>query len=184
MIAKVMHDLDIRLLARIFIPAANWIDENWHINPWQLAAKIMIASTVLAMFDLFVRPGRGIVWPAFLAIIILLLRGFEIWKLSKISDDYERSPDVMPVGWLYFNVPFSRIWHMIWGFGITIPSALMGGIMFHHGVTNFIIYFVPQLWFPLAGVGYYFAGVLRPPGKRKQKKVRIPFGAILAGVKS
>lgn len=186
MISEKLHALDIRLLAKVFIPIANWIDTNWHINPWQLAAKIMMVSAVLAVLDLVYSAKLtmgGILWHAFLAIIILLVRAADIWKLTKISDQYERRPDIMPADWIIFAQPISRMMHLFLGFMITIPSALAAGIHAYHGILPFLFYFVPQMWFPLAGVGYYFAGVLRPPAKRKEKKVNVPLGATLAGIK-
>jgi len=183
MISEKLTSLDIWLIRRCIMPISHEIDRRWHVNPWDQAAKILMFSAVLAVMDLLLNVAKG--WgmtalAVLLILAILLVRGFDIIRLSRISEAYEKNPAVIPVDWLYYVIPHNRMMHLFMGFGLFAPFDLASSLAAYSGILSVCIHFIPRLWFGVAGIGFYFAACPRPPAKRKEKKVHAPIGAELA----
>lgn len=180
--------LDDWLIRKIFAPIAHATDNRLHLNPWQLAAKIMMVSAVLVTADAMINNTKktwgGLSWNILITCMIIGIRAIEVYKLSKISDSYEKRPDILPADTIFFIQPFSRVMHIFLSLWLCPLDFIGTYLLYHNNLWAVTIHYLPQLWFFVAGIGYYFAAVPRPPAKRKEKKVHAPIGAQLAGIKS
>lgn len=181
---------DLWVIRNICMPLTSAVDQRFHINPWKLAANVMMASAFLAVIDISLYDIIGsstaekCLW-VFLGSLILMARALDIRQLTLISDKYEKRPDIMPMEWLYFIQPISRLCHIIPGIILFFLGDIVSALTKAHGSAFiFAVYFIPRMWYILAGIGYYIAAVPRPPAKRKEKKVHAPMFGELARVKS
>jgi len=184
-----LGDIDGWMIRRVFAPISHWIDYRFRINPWRQAIYILMISGVLAVLDLTVNVMMISWWAVPIGVLcaamILLCCAVDILRLTKISEQYERRPDIIPADAIYYAIPFNRVMHLGIGLLVFFPVDLITELTVHgKSIPMMIVHGIPRLWFIVAGIGMYFAAVPRPPAKRKKKKVYAPLAAILAGMRN
>ena len=183
-LTEAVQRTDLWIIIKIFYPLSGKIDERFHINPWRVASYFLLASTALLFADMLCNV-HSLWFDAAFGPIMLLIRWFELSKLSKISEAYERNPmGMMPSAWAFFMSPLNRIWGLWFGLLFFTPLDLAAAVVTYKSPLAFAFRFIPGLWITVGGIGYYFAVCPRPPAKRKEKKVEAPSWATPAMIKT
>lgn len=163
--------VDTVMFVYIFRPISNFLDKYCHINPWQLAIYVFMLSAICSTMSLVFGEPHWYALDIPLAMLIILVRALDIYRLSKISEKYEAKPsDTLDINWLYFFLPFNRRWHWYLGL-ILLPIDIFAAFNHNHDWLGITAGTFARSWFFIAGIGFYFAALPRPPAKRKEYKM-------------
>lgn len=184
MILRALDRLDTWLVLRVFMPIAHWVDYRWHINQYDLAAKVMTAGLALCVALnaeeaiknwhhgwLNVISAGSCVW----------VYSHQLRDLQKASKAYERNPCAIPREAIGFIAMWPlRMLLLFLGLFLLCIEGLADTIL-HRWPWDAVV----NSWMLLIAIGWYLAGGLPPWRARKKKERRSPWVApLLAGVKS
>lgn len=183
-----MERIDLWLLGKIFIPISKWADYRFHLNPWKIAIQFMMVSALMVAIQAALFFVRDPLWMGIFNLLsvtlILFMRSIDIIRLTRISNEFERRPDIMPRDtMIYTLVPSLRILYLWFG-GVLGAALVIPGLMLPSHVPTDIPMAICTFWIFTAGIGFYFAACPRPPAKRKKAEEKAPIGAQMAGVRS
>lgn len=179
--AKTVLVADAYIMHKAFVPIAWKIDERWHVNPWRIAIYIFTASAFLMIVSLGMS-GMPVTLQIILGAVLMLVRAADIRRLSRISERWERAvargnfDGALSIDMVRYWQPWNRVYYLLCSLIFFLPvdiGALIASLQIHHGWfphAKDIALFVSGQWFALCTPAYYFAGVLPPLNKRKEKK--------------